>query len=117
MESPSQGRQTPQASSFRASSKPRPSSPSSAIFGKEKTGEPETMICQNAENFPGKTGSGLIEVPISFSNGPATIVVFSGKKKNKSFAPGRGRTYGLLLRKQTLYPLSYRRLLLAYSTF
>jgi hypothetical protein len=25
-------------------------------------------------------------------------------------APGRGRTYGLLLRKQTLYPLSYRRL-------
>jgi hypothetical protein len=24
-------------------------------------------------------------------------------------APGRGRTYGLLLRKQTLYPLSYRR--------
>ena len=30
-----------------------------------------------------------------------------GRKKIN--APGRGRTYGLLLRKQTLYPLSYRR--------
>ena len=27
----------------------------------------------------------------------------------KITAPGRGRTYDLLLRKQTLYPLSYRR--------
>ena len=26
----------------------------------------------------------------------------------KITAPGRGRTYDLLLRKQTLYPLSYR---------
>ena len=30
-------------------------------------------------------------------------------EKYINFAPGRGRTYGLLLRKQTLYPLSYRR--------
>ena len=27
----------------------------------------------------------------------------------KMYAPDRGRTYDLLLRKQTLYPLSYRR--------
>ena len=27
----------------------------------------------------------------------------------RNFAPGRGRTYDFLLRKQTLYPLSYRR--------
>ena len=36
------------------------------------------------------------------------------KEKNSKkilIAPGRGRTYGLLLRKQTLYPLSYRRFL------
>ena len=44
---------------------------------------------------------------------------FSQKKKKKLQrgmsnkvkynAPGRGRTYDFLLRKQTLYPLSYRR--------
>ena len=33
--------------------------------------------------------------------------------KAKYLAPGRGRTYDFLLRKQTLYPLSYRRIALA----
>ena len=32
--------------------------------------------------------------------------------KRERNAPGRGRTYDLLLRKQTLYPLSYRRLVI-----
>ncbi len=31
------------------------------------------------------------------------------KQKRISFAPDRGRTCDFLLRKQTLYPLSYRR--------
>jgi hypothetical protein len=31
------------------------------------------------------------------------------KNAGGKVAPGRGRTYDFLLRKQTLYPLSYRR--------